>query len=136
LCCPKKKFWTKQKNITPPPFKLNGRSLMGRCLHGFVNWPQSFYNNFLFIWCLFVSWIWQCCLTSSLIFWLLLINLFVDIKKNSQDIGPNAPRLHFRYKQWPKSPCYIICHTRINPVYMKRISSDCCIWHEHRPVEG
>jgi hypothetical protein len=29
LCCPKKKFWTKQKTITsPPPFKLNGRSLM------------------------------------------------------------------------------------------------------------
>ena len=27
LCCPKKKFWTKQKTITPP-FKLNGRSLM------------------------------------------------------------------------------------------------------------
>jgi hypothetical protein len=27
LCCPKKKFETKQKNITPPPFKLNGRSL-------------------------------------------------------------------------------------------------------------
>ena len=28
LCCPKKKFWTKQKTITPPPpFKLNGRSL-------------------------------------------------------------------------------------------------------------
>jgi hypothetical protein len=25
--CPKKKFWTKQKTITPPPFKLNGRSL-------------------------------------------------------------------------------------------------------------
>ena len=26
MCCPKKKFWTKQKTITPP-FKLNGRSL-------------------------------------------------------------------------------------------------------------
>jgi hypothetical protein len=27
LCCPKKKFWTKQKTINPP-FKLNGRSLI------------------------------------------------------------------------------------------------------------
>jgi hypothetical protein len=27
LCSPKKKFWTKQKTITLPPFKLNGRSL-------------------------------------------------------------------------------------------------------------
>jgi hypothetical protein len=28
LCCPKKKFWTKQKTITP--FKLNGRSLRNK----------------------------------------------------------------------------------------------------------
>ena len=27
MCCPKKKFWTKQKTPPPPPFKLNGRSL-------------------------------------------------------------------------------------------------------------
>ena len=30
MCCPKNNFWTKQKTITspPPPFKLNGRSLI------------------------------------------------------------------------------------------------------------
>ena len=27
MCCPKINFWTKQKTITPPPCKLNGRSL-------------------------------------------------------------------------------------------------------------
>jgi hypothetical protein len=27
LCSPKKNFWMKQKTITTPPFKLNGRSL-------------------------------------------------------------------------------------------------------------
>jgi hypothetical protein len=26
-CCPEKKFWMKKKNYSPPPCKLNGRSL-------------------------------------------------------------------------------------------------------------
>ena len=43
MCCPKKKFWTKQKAITPLPFKLNGQSLTQiRCnrfvLHSVYRW--------------------------------------------------------------------------------------------------
>ena len=26
----------------------------------------------------------------------------IEIKKNSKDIGPNAPKFHFQYKQWLK----------------------------------
>jgi hypothetical protein len=65
--------------------------LMGRCLHGFVNWSERFYNNFLFIWCLFVSWIWQCSLTSSPIFWLLLTYLLTlrRIRRISHQMHPD-----------------------------------------------
>ena len=43
MCCSKKKYWTKQKTITPlppTPFKLNGRSLNQLYLYN----PTFFFN--------------------------------------------------------------------------------------------
>ena len=61
------------------------------CSHRFVNFSFTyiFNHNFLFIWCLFVSKIWQCCITSSANL-LASIYLLFDIKKNSK---PNSFKL-------------------------------------------
>ena len=52
LCCPKKKFWTKQKTITLP-CKLNGRSLKNRSIDNletqkkYISMKNSQFFNYL-----------------------------------------------------------------------------------------
>ena len=48
----------------------------------------------------------QCCLASSANL-STFIYLSGDIKKNSEDIQPNAPMCYFAHEQWPKSSCCI-----------------------------
>ena len=44
MCCPKKKFWTKQITITPP-FKLNGRSLRYVLINIYRCWVLWAHSN-------------------------------------------------------------------------------------------
>jgi hypothetical protein len=52
-----------------------------------------------------LSWIWQCCLTSSANL-SASIYLLVDIKKNSKNIWPNVPKFNFQHSQQPNKPCH------------------------------